>query len=127
MATFSHGLIQAQLLNFHLEHQADATLSVREHVTTVPYGVVKIEGFELASFEEKPSYTHFVNAGVYVIDPCLLPLLPPHEFTDMPTLLQKASSIGRRVAVCPIHEYWIDVGLPETLRKAYQEWPQGAE
>ena len=43
----------------------------------------------------------------------------------MPTLLQSAQKIGHRVAVCPIHEYWIDVGRPETLRQAHQEWPTG--
>jgi NDP-sugar pyrophosphorylase family protein len=26
------------------------------------------------------------------------------------------------VAVCPIHEYWIDVGQPETLLQAHREW-----
>lgn len=117
----------SQPLRFHVEHEAAVTLCVREHVTTVPYGVVQAKGVELAGFEEKPSYRHLVNAGVYVIDPQLLPLLPPHQPTDMPTLLQGAQQAGHRVAVCPIHEYWIDVGRPETLRQAHQEWPAGAE
>ena len=76
------------------------------------------EGVELAGFEEKPTYRHQVNAWVYVIDPQLLPLLPPHQFTDMPSLLIAAQDAGHRVAVCPIHEYWLDVGRPETLEEA---------
>jgi len=115
----------SHLLRFHFEHEAAGTLCVREHITTVPFGVVQANGVELAGFEEKPSYRQLVNAGVYVIDPQLLPLLPPHQPTDMPTLLQSAQQAGHRVAVCPIHEYWIDVGRPETLRQAYQEWPTG--
>jgi len=117
----------SQLLRFHFEHEAEGTLCVREHTTTLPFGVVQTKGVELAGFEEKPSYRQLVNAGVYVIDPQLLPLLPPHQSTDMPTLLQSAQQAGHRVAVCPIHEYWIDVGRPETLRQAHQEWPTGAE
>jgi dTDP-glucose pyrophosphorylase len=112
-----------QLLHFHSEHQAQATLCVREHELTVPFGVVQTNGVELAGFEEKPTYHHLVNAGVYVIDPLLLPLLPPHQPTDMPSLLQAAQQAGHRVAVCPIHEYWIDVGRPETLQQAHREWP----
>ncbi len=115
----------SQLLRFHVEHEVAGTLCVREHTTTVPFGVVQTNGVELAGFEEKPSYRQLVNAGVYVIDPQLLPLLPPHQATDMPTLLQSAQQAGHRVAVCPIHEYWIDVGRPETLRQAHQEWPTG--
>ena len=117
----------SQLLSFHGEHEAAATLCVREHLVTVPFGVVQSKGVELAGFEEKPSYRHLVNAGVYVIEPQLLALLPPHQATDMPTLLQSAQQAGHRVAVCPIHEYWIDVGRPETLKQANREWPLGPE
>jgi dTDP-glucose pyrophosphorylase len=112
----------SQLLRFHSEHQAQATLCVREHELTVPFGVVQTNGVELAGFDEKPTYRHLVNAGVYVINPQLLSLLPPHQATDMPTLLQAAQQVGHRVAVCPIHEYWIDVGRPETLQQAHREW-----
>jgi dTDP-glucose pyrophosphorylase/predicted transcriptional regulator len=113
----------SQLLQFHMEHKAQATLCVREHELMVPFGVVQTNGMELAGFEEKPTYRHLVNAGVYVIEPLLLSLLPPHQFTDMPILLQSAQQAGLRVAVCPIHEYWIDVGRPETLKQAHLDWP----
>lgn len=117
----------SQLLYFHDEHQAQATLCVREHQLTVPFGVVQTDGVELAGFEEKPSYRHLINAGVYVIHPQLLAILKPGQSTDMPRLLQAAQQAGHRVAVCPIHEYWLDVGRPETLQQAHREWPtQGA-
>ena len=114
----------SQLLRFHVEHEAAGTLCVREHTINVPFGVVQTKGVELAGFEEKPSYSQLVNAGVYVVDPQLLPLLPPHQATDMPSLLQSAQQAGHRVAVCPIHEYWIDVGRPETLHQASKDWPK---
>ncbi len=112
----------SQLLNFHNDNRAQATLCVREHEFPVPFGVVQTKGVELASIEEKPIYRHMVNAGVYVIDPQLLTLLTPHQSTDMPSLLQAAKQSGHRVVVCPIHEYWIDVGRPETLKQAHYEW-----
>ena len=110
------------LMNFHIDNQAQATLCVREHEITVPFGVVHTKSSELASFEEKPTYRHLVNAGVYVIDPQLLSLLPPDEFTDMPNFLMLAQEYGHRVAVCPIHEYWLDVGRPEELNTAQTTW-----
>ena len=112
----------SQLLHFHSEHHAKATLCVREHELTVPFGVVQTNGVELADFDEKPTYRNQVNAGVYVIDPQLLTLLRPHQFTDMPSLLLDAQDAGHRVVVCPIHEYWLDVGRPETLREAHAMW-----
>ena len=117
----------SQLLAYHYEHKAQATLCVRQNEITVPFGVVEIDGVELSSFEEKPTYRQLVNAGVYVIDPVLLPLLSSQQFTDMPTLLLAAQQAGHRVAVYPIHEYWLDVGRPESLQQAHQEWPDQAK
>ena len=115
-------LDQSHLLNFHQEHNAQATMCVREHEVKVPFGVVQVDGVELAGFVEKPRYLHLVNAGMYVIDPQLLKLLSPNEYTDMPTLLESAQHAGYSVAVCPIHEYWLDVGRPESLQEAYETW-----
>lgn len=115
-------LDQLQLLNFHHEHKASATMCVREYEVKVPFGVVQVNGVELVGFEEKPSYTKLVNAGMYVVDPKLLNLLTPHTFLDMPTLLQRAQHSGHLIAVCPVHEYWLDVGRPECLQEAHATW-----
>ena len=112
------------LLRFHIEHQAQATLCARKYEITVPFGVVKAKGVELAGFEEKPTIRHHVNAGIYVIDPKLLPLLVPRQYIDMPSFLQTVQEVGQRVAVCPIHEYWLDVGQPESWKKAHATWEQ---
>ena len=116
-----------QVLNFHHEHDAMATMCVREHFTTIPFGVVHANGVDLAGFQEKPSYRQLVNAGVYVIDPRLLPLLPARQTIDMPDFLQSARQVGHRITVYPINEYWLDVGRPETLKQAHQEWPRKSE
>ena len=86
--------------------------------------MVKTEGTTLVNIEEKPTYRELVNAGVYVIDPILISLLKPKEATDMPTLIRNAQQQEHKIAVCPIHEYWIDVGRPETLREAHATWEQ---
>ena len=112
-----------QLLQFHYENHSYGTVCVRDHTTTIPFGVVETNGVELAGFKEKPSYRQLVNAGVYLIHPQLLTLLLPHKHTDMPNLLRDAQRSGYRITVCPIHEYWIDVGRPETLKQAHHEWP----
>ena len=110
------------LITFHNEHNAKATLCVREHSVNVPFGVVKNKGYELIDFEEKPTFEYLINAGVYILDPCILSLLNKRKNIDMPSLLQFAKKEGHKVALCPIHEYWIDVGNPESLEEAYDSW-----
>jgi NDP-sugar pyrophosphorylase family protein len=72
--------------------------------------------------EEKPVLSHYVNAGIYLLDPALLELVPSNESFDMPQLIEKAIAQGHRISAFPIHEYWLDIGLPDTLDRAHEEW-----
>jgi len=111
-----------RLLRFHAEHQAAATLCVREHTTQVPYGVVHMEDLHVRALEEKPLFSHYVNAGIYLLDPVLLDFASHERFIDMPQMLDKAMQDGRHVAAFPIHEYWLDVGHHDTLQLANRDW-----
>lgn len=112
----------SRLLQFHDEHKAAATLCVREHKTQIPYGVVRIDDLRVLALEEKPVLSHYVNAGIYLLDPSLLDFVPHNRFFDMPQLLETAMENKHRVNAFPIHEYWLDVGHPETLYRAHGEW-----
>ena len=112
------------LLRFHQDHNAAATLCVREHSTQIPYGVVETSELNVLRIDEKPFLSHYVNAGIYLLDPTLIRLAIPNEYLDMPNLLQLAMESNERVLAFPIHEYWLDVGHPGTLDKAFREWPQ---
>ena len=111
------------LLRFHEEHRSAATLCVREHATQIPYGVVQMDDTRVLRLEEKPVVSHYVNAGLYLLNPEILDLLPAApESCDMPTLFEKAMASSLPVNAFPIHEYWLDVGHPETLDRANGEW-----
>ena len=111
-----------QLINFHERYNNLATICVKRHEVTIPFGVINCEGIELKRIEEKPSYEFLINAGVYVIDPILLNEIPANTYVDMPTFLQDAKESDKKISVCPIFEYWIDIGRPETLQEANMSW-----
>jgi dTDP-glucose pyrophosphorylase/CBS domain-containing protein len=110
------------LLRFHSEHDAAATMCVREHSTQIPYGVVRMNDLNVLTLDEKPVLSHYVNAGIYLLNPSLLDFVPENCFFDMPQLLEKILLEKLRVSAFPIHEYWLDVGLPETLERAKGDW-----
>lgn len=114
-----------QLLDFHAEAGAAATMAVREYAFTVPYGVVKVEGQHLAEIEEKPEQKFLVNAGIYVLEPRALDLVAPGAALDMPELFQRIKGRYGPPAVFPMREYWIDVGRAADLIRAHREF--GAE
>jgi dTDP-glucose pyrophosphorylase len=110
-----------ELLDFHLRHQADATMAVRLHEWQHPFGVVQIDGIDITGFEEKPIARTHINAGIYVLNPSALNQLTPDERCDMPTLFERLKNTACRTIAYPMHEPWLDVGRPDDLHKARQE------
>lgn len=112
------------LLQFHRDSRSHATMCVREFVLEVPYGVVHTEGHQLLRIEEKPSHKFFVNAGIYVLNPDALSLIPHRQFFNMTTLFEKMISLKRSTSTFPIHEYWKDIGQLPDFHSANHEFSQ---
>ena len=104
-----------EFLDFHVRHQATATMAIRQHEIQNQFGVVLTDGLEIEGFEEKPIYRSHVNAGIYVLDPSSLDFLEPGQQCDMPTLFERIKANMGRTIVYPMHEPWLDVGRPEDL------------
>lgn len=111
-----------QLMQFHIEHQAAATMCVREYEFQVPYGVIEADGTDLMSIMEKPVHRSFVNAGIYVLSPEVFDYIPADTFYDMPTLFEKLIEYGRKTSVFPIHEYWLDIGQVDDFNRADDDY-----
>lgn len=110
------------LLDFHLDHYAQATMCVREYDLQVPYGVVKIEKNHLVGIEEKPVHNFFISAGIYVIEPNVIDIVPKDIFFDMPSLFKKLIELKCKTIAFPIREYWLDIGCPNDFERANGEY-----
>jgi dTDP-glucose pyrophosphorylase len=113
-----------QLLEFHTEMNAVATMCVREYEYQVPYGVVRVDNHRLLNIVEKPKQQFFVNGGIYVLNPEVLALVPQKEFYDMPTLFDVLLEKKSEAAVFPIREYWIDIGRMDDFNRANDEYKE---
>lgn len=110
------------LLDYHQTHQAAATMCVREYDFQVPYGVVNIDGNKVTSIVEKPVHKFFVSAGIYMLSPQVLDLIPNGEYYDMPTLFEKLIAQNQNTVSFPIHEYWLDIGRMNEYEQANREY-----
>lgn len=114
----------AHLLDFHKEYQADATMCVRDYKFQVPYGVVQLDKHRLTGIVEKPVQQFFVSAGVYVLEPEVLHIIPQNKYFDMPTLFDNLISTNKETAVFPVREYWLDIGRMGDFEKANGEFAE---
>jgi dTDP-glucose pyrophosphorylase len=110
------------LLDFHINKEADATLCIREYQLEVPYGVVFIEKNRFIGIEEKPKERFHINAGLYVINPELINYIPENTYFDMPELFKRLARENRETAVYPIREYWMDIGHMDDYERANGEY-----
>lgn len=112
------------ILDFHNSHNAVATIVVREDARRLPFGVIKEEEGYVTEIIEKPVINSLVNAGVYVFNSSVLDMVPDSTFYDAPSLILDIVNNGQKVKCFPLHEYWIDVGRPESLAQAISEWSE---
>lgn len=110
-----------ELLDFHIRHNADATMAVRVHEWQHPFGVVQTRGVDIVGFEEKPVARSHINAGVYVLEPGALDVLSAASSCDMPTLFERLQANAKRTVAYPMHEPWLDVGRLDDLNRANAE------
>ena len=112
------------IFNYHILNKATATMCVREYDYEVPYGVVKMNDNKIIEIAEKPVQKFFVSAGIYMLSPEILDLIPKNEFYDMPTLFEKLIKLSKNVVSFPIREYWLDIGRMEEYQRANEEYKE---
>jgi dTDP-glucose pyrophosphorylase len=101
-----------------LEHDADIAIATVPYKVNVPYAVLEVENSRIRDFKEKPSYTYYSNAGIYLVKKDILKLIPKgchYNATDLMELLLKND---QNVISYPILGYWLDIGKHEDYIKA---------
>jgi mannose-1-phosphate guanylyltransferase len=115
-----------ELARFHRDRGAKATILLTPVADPTRYGLVRLEpDGRVQSFLEKPRPeeidTNLINAGVYVLEPEVLELIPPDRAVSIerevfPRLVEEGSCYG-----LALPGYWLDVGTPETYLEAHRD------
>lgn len=115
-----------ELVRFHRSRGARATILLTPVADPSRYGLVRLapDG-RVASFLEKPRPeeidTNLINAGLYVLEPSVLELIPPGrpvsiEREVFPRLCEDGSVFG-----LALPGYWLDVGTPDAYLQAHRD------
>ncbi len=107
-----------RLLEFHARGRYAATVGVRPYTVEIPFGVAEAHDGELEQLREKPTIQLLVNAGIYVLAPDALALVPRGQEFPITDLLTQIRGGGCRVGAFLVEDEWADIGRTEELRKA---------
>lgn len=103
----------------HHDENADITIAAIPYTVSVPYAILTTDGTaRVTGIEEKPSYSHYANAGIYIMRNEVLRTVPAATRTDATDLIERCIADGGRVTYYPIRGTWIDIGSPTDFRQA---------
>jgi NDP-sugar pyrophosphorylase family protein len=121
----------APLIEFHRARQAAATVVLFASSEPWTGGVVETDSNgRVLRFVEKPDRkqvsTNLISAGIFVIEPSVLEMIPAGQFYDFgKDVFPKLLADGRPVYAMKPEAYIQDVGTPERLAKAQHDFEQG--
>jgi mannose-1-phosphate guanylyltransferase len=114
------------LQSFHRERTTHATILLTPVEDPSRYGLVRVDGDgRVLSFLEKPRPeeidTNLINAGLYVLEPDVLDLIPPGrpvsiEREVFPRLVEEGAVHG-----VALPGYWLDIGTPDAYLQAHRD------
>ena len=112
-----------KLFNSHLKYNGIATLSIIKREVLIDFGVIKIDSdLELADYIEKPKHFNYVSMGIYVLNKNCKNYISSGECIDMPDLVLRMKSKGKKIFCYEPRCYWLDIGRIEDFQKAQDEF-----
>ena len=112
------------LVAFHKERGGLATILLTAVDDPARYGLVRVDADgRVRDFVEKPSPeqidTNLINAGVYVLEPEVLELIPRAGRCRSSARSSRSSRREGVLYALPLAGYWLDVGTPESYLQAH--------
>jgi NDP-sugar pyrophosphorylase family protein len=112
-----------ELLRFHSEQKATATIAVHRRKVDIDFGVVQCDANnQIVGYTEKPTIDYLVSMGIYVFEPKVLTHIPYNQYLDLPDLVKKMISAGEKVFGFPYSGYWQDLGRPDDYENASRDF-----
>jgi len=114
----------SKFYDFALSMPANLCVAIKRIVTPFAFGRIHCDGHFVTQIEEKPDFKIDVLAGIYVMRPDLLDVIPDNTYFGMDSLITNMLAWEQPVTKYDLKEYWLDIGqVPdfENAQKAYQE------
>ena len=104
-----------------IEEDADMAVASIPYNVDVPYAVLEKNQNRITLFKEKPTYTYYSNAGIYLIKRKLLDLIPIEKQFNATDFMQALINRNLKIIDFPVLGYWLDIGRMEDYNKAQKD------
>lgn len=107
--------------NEHILQNANMSVASVPYKVSMPFAVLETSNNRVLAFREKPEYTYYTNAGIYLINRRLISLLPKNTHYHATDLMQEVINRNEKLIQYTIHGFWMDIGRKEDFERAQTE------
>jgi dTDP-glucose pyrophosphorylase len=111
-----------EFFKLYKESGADMVVAATSYQVDIPYAILETnQDNQVTSLKEKPKYTYYSNAGIYILNKRVLKMIPEQKFYDITDLMDKILAMNLKLVTYPINGYWLDIGKHEDFKKAQED------
>ncbi len=115
----------AALAAAHRAGGATATIGLHRRNIRLDFGIVDVDDRQqVMNYREKPTQSHFISMGAYVLEPTALKYVSRNTPLDLPDLILAMIRANERVGAYVHDGYWLDIGRPEDYGQAQDDFPK---
>ena len=104
-----------------VDSKADFSVATIPYNVNIPYAILETTDKAIKSFKEKPTYTYFANAGIYLIKKTIIKKIPTNQPFNATDLLDCLIKNNFNVRSFPLRGYWLDIGKHDDFNKAQED------
>ena len=108
-------------INEFKKKEGDVLIATIPYKVNIPHGVVETESGYVKGITEKPSYTYYSNAGIYIFKKEHIDFIPENTFFNATDLIELLLAKDKKIINYPILDYWLDIGNHKDFKKAQED------
>jgi len=108
--------------NFANEKNTLLSISIKKIIMPYAFGNIFFKNDFVTEIEEKPDIITYALAGIYIMKPGILSLIPDDTYFGMDTLIKNMLSAKLPISKYELIEYWLDIGRIDDFETAQEDF-----
>jgi len=104
--------------DFAIQKNTLLTIAIKKFILPYAFGNILFDGDYVIDIEEKPNIITYALAGIYIMKPGILELIPDNKYYGMDSLIKSMLELSLPIAKYELNEYWLDIGKVDDYEKA---------
>jgi NDP-mannose synthase len=113
-----------EFYNFAVNKPALLSVCIKKIIMPYAFGNIFFDDNFVTGIEEKPDIITYALAGIYIMQPGVLSLIPEGEYYGMDSLMKKMLSEKHPISKYELEGYWLDIGRMDDYENAQKDFQE---